>query len=273
MDTILNIFYRPTENHVGVIYRFGRFKRFAGPEHWTALIPWIDSVVKETKLDMRTTRIELDNVYTRDHIAVDIELKIFYLVDLRQVSTDRRIQALRFPTENAWEEIVRTGITDVTRNMIVVSRSFAELTTPDGRSNLKQALSFQLAERVRGFGILINPRFGVNIANLQPNEAYQEALKEETVAKTIGGAAVDRIRPLLEQLGDQDQAKAFLTLVMQIASAVARNGQSPDIIFPNTNDFLAGAGIGKSRNGPDGSIRQKLRETPQTGKPQSLAGD
>lgn len=273
MTTILNIFYRPPENHVGVIYRFGRFGRFVDPDRWSLLIPWIDSVEKETKLDMRTTHIQLNNVYTRDNIAVDIELKIFHMVDLRQVSPERRIQALRFPTENAWDEIVRTGITDITRNQIVVSRSFAELTTPEGRSNLKQLLSSSLAERVCGFGILVNPRFGVNIINLQPNEAFQEALKEGSVAKTIGSAAVNRIRPLFEQFSDQDQAKAFIALVIQIASAVAKNGQSPDIIFPNTNDFLAGSGIGNNKNGPNSPMRQKIQGTPRDRKPESFAGD
>jgi regulator of protease activity HflC (stomatin/prohibitin superfamily) len=273
MTTILNLYYRPPENHVGVVYRFGRFRRFVDPDRWSLLIPWIDSVEKETKLDMRTTHIQLTDVYTRDNIAIDLELKIFHMVDLRQVSPERLIQALRFPTENAWDEIVRTGITDITRNQIVVSRSFAELTTPQGRSNLKQLLSSALAERVSGFGILVNARFGVNIINLQPNEAFQNALKEETVAKTIGSAAVGRLRPLFEQFSDQDQAKAFMALVMQIASAVARNGQSPDIIFPNTNDVLAGAGVGKSNNGSTDTVRQKIQRTPQSGNPRSLAGD
>jgi hypothetical protein len=155
----------------------------------------------------------------------------------------------------------------------VVSRSFAELTSLEGRRNLKQLLSFTLAERVRGFGILVNPRFGVNSINLQPNEAFQAALKEGSVTRTIGGAAVDLMWPPFEQFSDQDQAKAFIALVIQIASAVAKNGHSTDIIFPNTNDFFAGAGVGKSNNGPNGPVHQKIQRTPQSGNPQSLAGD
>jgi hypothetical protein len=273
MDTIAKILYRPTENHVGVIYRSGRFGRFADPDRWSVLIPGIDSVMKEVKLDMRTTHIQLNNVYTRDRVAIDLELKIFHQVDLRQVSQERLIQALRFPTENAWDEIVRTGITDITRNQVLASRSFAEITTPEGRSNLKQLLSFSLAERVRGFGILVNSRFGVNIINLQPNETLQEALREENVARTIGTAAVDRLRPLFNEFGDQEQAKAFIALIMQIASAVARNGQSPDIIFPNTSDFLTGGGVGNNKNGPTSPMRQKIQGTPRDRKPESFAGD
>ena len=155
MTTIAKFFYRPTENHIGVIYRWGRFRRFVDPDRWSFLAPWIEVVNKETRLDMRTANVQLANVYTRDKIALDIEMKIFFFVDLRQISIDRRIQALRFTSENAWDEIVRTGITDITRNSIIVARSYTELNTREGRSNLKQALSSALAERVIGFGILV----------------------------------------------------------------------------------------------------------------------
>lgn len=144
------------------------------------------------------------------------------------------------------DEIVWTGITEVIRNQIVVSHSFAELTGSEGCSHLKQLLSSALAQGAGAFGILVNTRFGVNIMNLQTDEAFQEALKEESVAKTIGSAAAHHIRPLFEQLDHQDQPKAFIALLMQIASAVAKNEHSPDIIFPNTNDFLAGASLGRN---------------------------
>jgi len=53
-------------------------------------------------------------------------------------------------------------------------------------------LSSALAERVGAFGILVNERFSVSFMDLQPNEAVQEVLKEESVAKTIGSTAVHR---------------------------------------------------------------------------------
>lgn len=270
MNVIAKLLYRPTENHVGVIYHLGRFSRFVDPDRWSPIIPWIEWVEKESKLDMRVANIQLDKVYTRNNIALDMELKIFYFVDLRLTDPDRRIQVLRFPSEAAWEEIIRTGITDIVRNAVILTRSFEELATQEGRNNLKQALSFALAERVRGFGILVNPRFGVNIVNLQPNAAYQQALQEESIARMIGTAAAERIQPLFEQFKDQNQEKAFLTLVMQIAAAVAKNGQSPDLIFPNNGDFLSGGGIGGNGHGP---LKPNIPGMSPPRKPRSVAGD
>ena len=169
MTTFAKIFYRPTENNVGVIYsRWGNFKRFAHPNKWT-LLSSSEFVAKEARLDMRTAKVSLGNVLTRDKVAIDLEMKIFYSVDVREAIEQRRIQILRFENEGAWDEIVKTGVTDIARNAIVISRTFDELSTEAGRSYLKQALSSALAYRVRSFGILMN-RYAVNIINLQPDK-------------------------------------------------------------------------------------------------------
>ena len=270
MTRLMNIFYRPTENHVGVIYsRWGKFKRFVHPNQWTVLSSAFECIAKEVKLDMRTAQITLENVLTRDKVAIDLEMKIFYSVDVRQVDADRIIQVLRFESDRAWEEIVKTGLTDIARNMIVISRTFDELTTPDGLSYLKRALSGELAHRVRGFGILMS-RYAVSIMKLQPNETFQQALQEESAAKALGSAAAERIRPMLEQFKDQDQQKAFLTLIMQIAAAVARNGESPDILFPGTDQSVAGGGISGRRYNPVDPTRPRISSDH---KPKSVAGD
>jgi hypothetical protein len=106
--------------------------------------------------------------------------------------------------------------------------------------------------------------------NLQPNEAFQQALQEGSAAKAIGSAAAERIRPMLEQFKDQDQQKAFLTLVMQVAAAVAKNGQSPDILFPSTDHSLAGGGLSGRRYNP---VEPNLPRIRSDGKPKSIAGD
>lgn len=240
MDRIANILYRPTENHVGVIYRFGRFHRFVDPDHWMLVCPVFESFDQETKLDMRTVEVSLKDVYTRERIALDIDFKIFYLVDLRAADEERRIQVLRFPTEAAWNEIVRTGINDIARNQVFVARNFNELVTQEGRSYLKQALSGALAQRLRGFGILLNPRFGVNIVNIQPNAEYKKALMEESAAQALGAAAAIRLAPLFESFLDHRQEKAIYALIMEIASAVIKNGEIPDVIFPAPGEYPAG---------------------------------
>jgi regulator of protease activity HflC (stomatin/prohibitin superfamily) len=253
-----------------VIYsRWGKFKRFAHPNQWTVLSSAIECVEKEVKLDMRTAIVRLENVLTHDKVAIDLDLKVFYSVDVRQVHADRLIQVLRFESERAWEEIVKTGITDIARNVVVIAHAFDDLATPGGRSYLKQALSSELAHRVRAFGILMN-RFAVNIMNLQPNEMFQQALQEGSAARAIGNAAAERLRPILEQFKDQDQQKALRTLVMQIASAVAKNGQSPDLFFPSSDDFLSGGSLSRDRRSP---VEPHIPGVSPSRKPKSVAGD
>jgi hypothetical protein len=105
--------------------------------------------------------------------------------------------------------------------------------------------------------------------SLQPNETFRQALQERSAAKALGNAAADRVRPIFEQFNDQDQRKAFLTLIMQIAAAVAKNGQSPDIMLPYLDDFLAGAGSGGSGLG---SANSKIPRV-SSRRPDSIAGD
>ena len=271
MTRIMNIFYRPTENHVGVIYsRWGKFKRFAHPNQWVVLSSAFECVEKEIKLDMRTAIVGLQNVLTRDRVAIDLDMKVFYSVDVRQAHADRMIQVLRFESESAWEEIVKTSITDIARNVVVISRSFDELVTPDGMAYLKRALSSELAHRVQAFGIVMNHRFAANIMSLRPNETFQQALQEGSAARAIGSAAAERLRPILEQFKDQDQQKALRALVLQIASAVAKNGESPDLFFPGSDDFLSGGGLSRDRRSP---IEPHIPGVAPSRKPKSVAGD
>jgi len=268
MNRFANILYRPTENHIGVIYRFGRFHRFVSPDRLVFTIPWIEEVDNETRLDMRTSQISLSDVYTSEKVAVNIDFKVFYFVDLRKADESRRLQVLRFPTDNAWDEIVRTAVNDVARNRVFIAKSFNELNSKDGRAYLKMALSSEVAERVRGFGIFINPRFGVNIADLQPNEEFRKALMEESAASTVGSAAMSRLIPLLDRIREQNQEKAVYMLIMQIASAVAKNGTVPDVIFPNPEEYPSG---GIVRDVSQGSIIPKY--PPSNKRPKSVAGD
>lgn len=227
------IFYRPPENHVGVIYRFDRFHRFAAPRGLYTLLPW-EYVAKEVKLDMRTAVLKIKDIHTRDSVILDIELKIFFRVDIREAKGDGRLQAIRFESEAAWEEIVKTGVNDIARNDVFIGRTFAQLNSQEGRAILKRTMSEKISERVRGFGIFIDPQFGVNIANIQPNEVFHKAMQENSAAKVLGQAAVERLRPALEQLG-QDQEAAMTNLVMQIASAIIKTGQVPETIYTDGN--------------------------------------
>ncbi|MBK9925443.1 MAG: hypothetical protein IPP66_09140 [Anaerolineales bacterium] len=237
MTTIMKVFYRPTENHVGVIYsKWGKFKRFANPNEWTLLSSGIEEVTKEVRLDMRTAILTLENVFTSDMVAVDIEMKAYYSIDLRKTSEEKRMQALHFEGDAPWGEIVKTSVTDIVRNVVVISQTYQRLATDEGLAYLKQIISRNAASRLRSFGILMDNRFAVSIMNLQPNKTFQEALQEVSAAKAVGNAAVDRLRPLFEQFGDKSQNEAFDALVMQIAAVLGKSDKLPDIAIQGNND-------------------------------------
>ncbi len=268
-----SVLYRPPENHIGVVYRFGRFNRFVDPDQFTLLFPPFDQVRLETRLDMRTALIALEDVYTHENIPVNVNFKVFFQVDLRRVEPERLVQVLRFPTENAWEEIVRTAVNDIVRNMVFLAHTFTELNTQAGRAFLKHTLSGEVASRVRSFGILINPRFGVNLSDLQPNAEFREALMQASAAETLGGAALARIRPLVKNIYEYNQESAVITLLMNIASAIARNGTVPDVVLSNPNENLNG-GIIRGDGGKGGSSLPNIPGfTNPNRKPKSLAGD
>lgn len=241
MTTFMKVLYRPTENHVGVIYsKWGKFKRFANPNEWTFLSSGFEEVTQEIRLDVRTAVLTLENVFTSDMVAVDIEMKAYYSVDIRKTSEEKKVQALRFEGDLPWQEIVKTNVTDIVRNIVVISHTYQELATDDGLSYLKRVISAHLANRLPSFGIIINNRSAVSIMNFQPNKTFQEALQEVSAAKAIGTAAVDRLRPLFEQFGDKNQDDAFYTLVMQIAAVLGRTDKLPDIAIQNSNDAPGG---------------------------------
>ncbi|MEW6402142.1 MAG: SPFH domain-containing protein [Chloroflexota bacterium] len=232
------LFYRPTENHIGVVYRNERFHRFVDARNVSVLIPRMEYVAKEVRLDARTAVISLKNVFTSDAIPLDVELKIFYRVDIRKTAMDRRLQAVRFASESAWEEIIRTGITDIVRNDVFISQAFERLNTQQGRAYLKRTLSSQLENRVRPWGIALDRHYGVNIVNLQPNEVFQKAMRERSAAPSFGEAAVERLRPILSALGAEDSNTAMTQLLLLVASAISRTNEIPAEL--NVNEISEG---------------------------------
>jgi len=268
MTRLKDIFYSPPENHIGVIYWMERFSRFVTPQQWALVRPF-RSVFKEICLDPRTAQIKLENVFTSDQIPLDLQLKIFYRVDPRQANQEQLIQILHFPDE-AWETIVKTNIEEIARNRAFISKVYDELFTFQGRQNLRNQLSEAVAERVKGFGVIINPLYGVAIVNLQPNGTFLHALQEQSAAIAQSEAAIRRVLPILERLGQGTMQTALQAVFVQIASAIGKNGDVPDIIIPRSNEFLYGNGISGNGHNPIGSSVQK---NSQPKRPRSIAGD
>jgi len=214
--------FRPQENHVVAIYRFGRLSRLVGPEKWTYLIPGVDVVRKQISLDPHRVEISLSDLWTKDRIPINCELVVFYQVDVRRAREDFRPQALRIPNEG-WNSIVKTVLQEVTAGAVGF-QTLDQLISPDGRADLKQALSMLLANRLKGLGMVVNPQRGVSVGALQPADTIRRAIEELGAAGALGEAAGARLRPTLDELSRQGLGIGLDVLLLELAAAVVKDG-------------------------------------------------
>lgn len=230
---MINI-YSPKENHLAIVYsdRYGhaRFNRFIDETERVWLGPKILTrhyVLKEHYLGPRTAHIFLSNILTADRIHLELELKVFYRVDPRKTAPENLVQVVNMP-DTGFESIVKTNTEEKVRNAVFIRFTEAELFDPIGRKRLRTALSSAIAERVSGFGITVNPQFGVAVMNMQPNEIYQRALQEESAATSQGNAAYKRVAPTLKSM---DMEQALQVLYTHLASTMTKTGKVPATLY------------------------------------------
>ena len=222
MTILKKIIYTPPEDHLGVI-----FSRAFGREKFSQLVPVGKYVVlypfryvyKEILLSPRTAFISLDDVITEDYIPLELEMKVFYRVDPRDADKEKFLQVIDLSPE-AIDTIIKVNIEEITRNDIFIHKIINHLFSSEGRQEVRRELSTGLAERVRGFGITVNPLYGVAIISLQPNEIYLKDLHDQSAAKALSEAAIQRVYPMLEQLSQNDIQSALQAVFQQLAQAI-----------------------------------------------------
>jgi len=228
--SLLHLFlYRPPEDHLGVIYRLGRFSRWVGPDEWEVVIPGIDEIKCPISLHLRRMEINLSDLLTQDQVPVDCKLVAYYQLDLRHAGPHFRSQALRIPGEG-WNSIIRTVLQE-TANEVIGGIALQELLTSEGRRLLKHTLSSKLAQRVQDLGLLISPRTGVSVQVLKPTDAVWRAMVDKFAAASLGEAALDRVRSILEELSRADPKLAWQALLLEWAAAVVQQGNLPQFVI------------------------------------------
>ncbi len=234
---ILRFRYRPAENHLGVIYRFGRFSRFVEPDEWTFLLPIFDKVHREVSLYMRTAELLLKKVELRDGLAVDVKIKVFFRTDLRLTSVENRMQTLKFEGPE-WPEMVKTSTEDVVRNQVFLDSTYTELMGQRKNREIKQRISSEIAARVRSFGIIINENHGAMLVNAQPNNTYFEAVQVSRAAAPLGEAALERLKPVLSALNEIKHEDARTALLLELASKIVEVDNLPEIVLSPAEDYV-----------------------------------
>ena len=227
-------FYSPQENHLAIVYseRQGqkRFHRFIDETQRAPIGPrWLTQlyVLKEFYLGPRTAHILLSDVLTADRVHLELELKVFYRVDPRKTTPANLVQVLNM-ADAGLEGIVRTNTQEKVRNDVFLRFTEAELFSLRGRKNVRTVLSSLISERVSGFGIMVDPRFGVAIMNMQPNAIYYRAMQEESAAIAQGNAVLKRVAPSVQNLSVNDAVQMFYT---HLASTMTKTDNIPSSVY------------------------------------------
>lgn len=230
LSSIGSHLYRPPEDHVGVIYRIDRFRRWVNPNEWTVLNPWLDRVECEMNTRPQISEVETSDLETAEHIQVYAKFKVFYLMDPRRITiSDFQSTLIR----------MRTG--DLNRVVEDTLRSLAQSTVMDmeldgllrhySRGHFAERLSKKLSDRLQPLGLIINPDSAVNVVELHPEAMVRKAFVAQFVANHEGEANYKRLQPIIDAARGRPAQEALAIWLAMNASTVARDGQPAGPVF------------------------------------------
>ncbi len=214
--------YRPPENHLGVIYRLGRFDRWVDPDQYELIIPGIDTVRRPISLYFRPITIALADLQTKDLVPIECEMLVYYQIDLRRAHPEFLAQALQTP-DAAWEEILRSQVQEIAGDL-VRGATYREIMTAEGCRRFKNRLGRILSDQARNMGIVVDPQFGISIQAIQPISTVWAAHIEQFTAPMQGEAARERIRPTLEEIDKRYPGVGRDAMFLEWAATIAKEG-------------------------------------------------
>jgi regulator of protease activity HflC (stomatin/prohibitin superfamily) len=249
--------YRPQENHLGVVYRFGRFHRFVEPDEWAFLFPYIEELHREVSLYMRTAEVNLSKVELQDGLTVDVRFKVFFKTDPRLARQESLIQALKFEGPE-WPEMIKTGMEDITRNQIFLDIDHTKMNMFRKSREIKRIISKEISDRMRGFGVLINEEYGAMLVEARPNETYVEAVQKYKAAVPMGQAALERLRPVLDALKHMRHEDARAAMLLEYASKIIEVENLPDLVLSPLEEYAGSAPVvGENRRNIEAYKKQR----------------
>lgn len=161
------------ENYVAPVFRLGMYNRVCGPGFFW-VIPILESVGQPVKSGFRFTSLKVPGALSKDSIAIDIELEVFFRFDPKQ--TQRRIaaQLVRAP------EYVLTDIaedyTDSFLRQIVANFTAEDICSGKAIARIKRQLSCILADKLEFLGYVIDLGSGVLIKAITASPEFQQTM-------------------------------------------------------------------------------------------------
>jgi hypothetical protein len=247
--------YRPPEDHVGVVYKLGRFSRLVEPDEWVITLPGIHETKKPISLHARRLDAAFTEVPTKDQMPVDCKLVVFYQCDLRHADAALRTEALSMP-DQSWNTVVGTALRECVEE-VVSDIPFSELLSAEGRARLRQRLGQRLGRRVRPMGVLVNSGWGISVQMLRPAMAIWQAMLELSAAGSLGEAALARVRPMLQEVSERHPEVSWEALLLEWASVVAKDGTVPQMLVAPDQALVAADLASRSQRQPGGGSTGK----------------
>jgi regulator of protease activity HflC (stomatin/prohibitin superfamily) len=248
------------ETERGIIYRFGKFNRVAGPG-WSIIIPFFEE--EFSRVDVRTRTVNLTDIVavTRDDIPLTLNVAFFYaIVDPKKAVL--QVTVLEDALNNFVYGVIRDAVGSFT-----MREAFYNI---EGMNEeFKKRLVFALEE----WGAEVK---NVEILNVKIPDAVFNALIAPVTAEQKAIAArfnAEARRVAVEVLGDAAERlnpNALTYLYLKALERIASSKGSKVILpasFPKvTESLITGVGLGAGLEAIDtekviGQIAEKIKES------------
>jgi hypothetical protein len=158
---------QPEDHHMAIIYKNGRFSRFAKPNQVTYLIPFKESVFGQVDIAEHTCQVRLSDLLTQDYRKVSVRLFVSYRIDLEAVRNHQYLCDMIGRSEAEWRGWVERVLENIARNEVFPARPRRECFHTIGREALHREMSDRLSHELAHCGVKVDPDFGVMLLNLQ----------------------------------------------------------------------------------------------------------
>ena len=242
--------YGQTER--GIVYRFGKFNRVAGPG-WSVIIPFFENEFKKVDVRTKTEVINGATAITRDDIPLSFDLTFFYAIaDPKKAIL--QVTAVDHAVKTFFQGLVRNSVGAF--GMREVFSNMEEITL-----NMKTK-SLTMLEQ---WGIILN---AVEILKITLPETLLNALSEPITEEQKTLAArfqAEATRVTTEVLGDAAQRlnpNALTYLYMKALEKISSSENSKVVLpmsFPSIMGGLSagvGFGMGMEANDQQKTIEQ-----------------
>ncbi len=233
--------YRPPEQHYAVVFQPGfRNYRIVGVNEWTVIFPLAERLRAVVSGNMAMLKTSHPGVATRDGFPIDVFVSWTYQLNPNLLSYLSVPEYLAHTERNEWPKILQSQVNGVIRAVMIRHRD-ADLLTGSGQDLLKQELGAKAAAQLRGFGIDLNPGFGVNLQAVRPSQRVRQAMEGRRAAEHEGPGHLEKVRSLADLKESMGLSPADLHGLSAIVNPAAGAGSIVTVLNPDHTGRLFGS--------------------------------